>query len=94
MFNWTIKKVNNTNIILGYLPLEVIGKKLDEKKTLFDYFDKFLIQNLSNLANFSKSWLLQNSLILSFRWFLKIRLKIRKKLYLKAQLEKITLKDK
>ena len=38
------------NIILRYLPLQITYKKLGEEKTLFDFFDKFKIQNFGDVA--------------------------------------------
>ena len=40
LFNSIIKDVDNTNIALGHLSLKAISKKLDKKKTLFNYFNK------------------------------------------------------
>ena len=39
MFDFNIKKVGNTNVTLKHLSLELIGKKLDEKKALYDYIN-------------------------------------------------------
>ena len=41
LFNSTIRKISSINIILGYLLLKVIKKRLDKKKALFDYFNRF-----------------------------------------------------
>ena len=36
-----MKKVGNINVVLRYLLLETISKKLDEEKVLLNFFDKF-----------------------------------------------------
>lgn len=48
LFDSIIKEVSSTNIILEYLLLNTIGKRLDKKKILFNYLDRILIQNLGN----------------------------------------------
>ena len=40
LFDSIIKKVDNTNNAFKYLWLGIIGKKLDEKKVLYNYFNK------------------------------------------------------
>ena len=49
LFDLITKEVSSTNIALEYLPLEVIGKKLDEEKVHFNYFDKSYIQDFGNV---------------------------------------------
>ena len=41
LFDSIIREVNNINIALKHLLLEIISKIFDEKKTLFDYFNRF-----------------------------------------------------
>ena len=48
LFNFIIKEIYSINITLGYLPLEVTGKKLVEEKGQFNYFDKSYIQGFGN----------------------------------------------
>ena len=48
LFDSTIREVGNTNITLGHSHLEATGKKLDEKKAQFDYFDKSCIWGFGN----------------------------------------------
>ena len=40
LFNSTIKEDGSTNVALGHLSLETIGKRLDWEKAQFDCFDK------------------------------------------------------
>ena len=49
LFDFTIKKVGNINVTLGYLLLEVINKKLDKEEAQFDYFNKFYIRDFGNI---------------------------------------------
>ena len=49
LFNSIIREVNKTDIVLGHLLLEVIGKRLGEEKAQFDCFDKFYIRDFGNI---------------------------------------------
>ena len=51
LFDFTIKKVNNTDIALRYLLLEATGKKLDEEEAQFDYFDGSCIWGFGNVRH-------------------------------------------
>ena len=41
LFNSNTKEISNTKIVLEYLLLEKTSKKLNEKKALLNYFNKF-----------------------------------------------------
>ena len=40
LFNFNIKEINNSNIILIYLLLEITIKSLNREEILFNYFNK------------------------------------------------------
>ena len=44
-----MKEVGSTNIVLRYLSLEIIGKKLDEEEAQFDCFDRSYIWGFGNI---------------------------------------------
>ena len=48
LFDSTIREVGNTNITLGHLPLEAIGKRFGEEEAQFNYFNRSCIQSFSN----------------------------------------------
>ena len=52
IINSIISKADSINIALRHLLLEVIDKRFNKKKTLLNCFNRFLIKNLSNPANF------------------------------------------
>ena len=41
LFDFIIKKINSINNILEHLLFEIIGKKFNKKKALFNCFNKF-----------------------------------------------------
>ena len=48
LFDSTIREVGSTNIALEHSSLKTTGKRLDEKKVYFDYFDGSYIQDFDN----------------------------------------------
>ena len=48
LFDFTRRKVGSTNIVLRYLSLEAISKRLDEEEAQFDCFDRSCIQGFGN----------------------------------------------
>ena len=43
LFDSIISKIDSINIILRYLPLKVIGKKLGKEEAHFNYFNRSCI---------------------------------------------------
>lgn len=48
LFNFFIKEICSTNNSLGHLLLKAINKKINMKKALLNYFDRFWIYTLDN----------------------------------------------
>ena len=48
MFDFIKREIDNINIVLKYLLLEATGKKLNKEKVLFNYFNKFWIEDFGN----------------------------------------------
>ena len=45
-----MREVGSTDVVLRYLPLKAISKKLRVEEALFDFFDKFEIQDFGDVA--------------------------------------------
>ena len=45
-----MKEDDSTNITLKHLSLEITNERLGDKKALFDFFDRFGIQDFDNAA--------------------------------------------
>ena len=43
--------MSSTNVVLGYLSLKAISKKLDKKKAQFDCFDRSYIRDFDNVRH-------------------------------------------
>ena len=58
LFDSITKKVDSTNIVLGYSLLEATSKELGEKEVLFNYFDGMLIWDFGNAwdQSYGKAW--------------------------------------
>ena len=50
LFGFSIKEVNITNVALGHLLLEAIGKKLGNKEVLFNFSNKSRIWDFSDIV--------------------------------------------
>ena len=48
LFDFIIREIGSTIIVLGHSPLEVTSKKLGEEKAQFNCFDKSYIRGFSN----------------------------------------------
>ena len=48
LFDSTTREIGSTNVVLAHLPLEAIGKELDEEEAQFSCFDGSYIRGFSN----------------------------------------------